>query len=298
MKIKEKFKNKKPVVSFEIFPPKKSGSIETIYKTIDELAILKPDYISVTYGAGGSSTNNKTIDIASIIKNKYNIDALAHLTCIGATKENINYVLNQLNDKNIENILALRGDMPTDYDLSQIKNSNFRYGADLVEHIKKDGRFSIGAACYPEGHIENADYHKDFNNLIYKINKGADFLVTQLFFENENFYSFKEKLNKRNIKIPIQAGIMPVTNKKQVERITNMCGTKIPHKFIKIMNKYENNKEALIEAGICYATEQIIDLLSSGVDGIHIYTMNKPEIAKRIIKNMGNVLKALNQKAV
>ncbi|MCT4593665.1 MAG: methylenetetrahydrofolate reductase [NAD(P)H] [Anaeromicrobium sp.] len=298
MKIKNLFNQKKPVISFEIFPPKKSSSIDTIYKTIDGLGELKPDYISVTYGAGGSGHENKTLEIASIVKNKYNIEALAHLTCISSTKDEIDHVLRELRENNIENILALRGDIPNDPDFKFPDPLHYRYGSDLVKHIRDYGKFSIGGACYPEGHIENNNMDKDMENLIRKVNCGTDFLITQLFFENNNFYKFHEDLLNKGINIPIQAGIMPVTNKKQVERIVSLCGSYIPPKFMKIMNKYEHNKEALMEAGICYATEQIIDLLSSGIDGIHIYTMNKPEIAHRIIKNIGYVLKALNEKAV
>lgn len=295
MYIKDIFSKKKPVISFEIFPPKKASSIETIYKTIDALAPLNPDYISVTYGAGGSTVNNKTVEIASIIKNKYNIEALAHLTCITSTKSDINNILKQLKKNNINNVLALRGDIPQDADFEFPNPLNFEHAVDLVNHIKNTEDFCIGGTCYPEGHIECKNIESDLLHLKSKIDAGTDFLISQLFFDNNFFYDFKSKADKLGISVPIEAGIMPVINKKQIERIVSLCGTRIPEKFIKIMNRYENNPEALKDAGIAYATEQIIDLLSSGIDGIHIYTMNNPEVAKRIVQNISSIVYALNR---
>lgn len=295
MYIKDIFSKKKPVISFEIFPPKKASSVDTIYKTIDALAPLNPDYISVTYGAGGSTVNNKTVEIASIIKNKYNIEALAHLTCITSTKSDINNVLEELKKNNINNVLALRGDIPEDIDFEFPNPLNFEHAVDLVNHIKNSEDFCIGGTCYPEGHIECENIEADLLYLKNKIDAGTDFLISQLFFDNNFFYDFKSKVNKLGINVPIEAGIMPVINKKQIERIVSLCGTHIPEKFIKIMNRYENNPEALKDAGIAYATEQIIDLLSSGIDGIHIYTMNNPEVAKRIVQNISSIVYALNR---
>ncbi|MCY6485031.1 methylenetetrahydrofolate reductase [NAD(P)H] [Clostridium aestuarii] len=294
MNIKDIFKQKKPVISFEIFPPRKDSSINTIYKTIDNLAYLKPDYISVTYGASGNKNKNKTTEIASIVKNKYNIEALAHLTCLTSSKDEINKILQQLKNNNIENLLALRGDLPEEPDFKISDSNPFNYAVDLIKHIKETEDFCIGGACYPEGHTECNSIESDLYNLKNKVNSGTDFLISQLFFDNKFFYDFKSKVDTLDINVPLQAGIMPVINKKQIERIVSLCGTSIPKKFITIMNKYENNTEALKDAGIAYATDQIIDLLSNGIDGIHIYTMNNPDVARKIVSNISSVVNALN----
>lgn len=298
MYIKDIFSRKKPVISFEVFPPQKDYSIDSIYKTIDELAFLNPDYISVTYGAGGNSENrNKTVEISSIIKNKYNIEALAHLTCIASTKNEVNEVLEQLRKNNIENVLALRGDLPQDPNFKFPDPLHFRYAVDLVESIKKHGDFCIGGACYPEGHIERSSMEDDLENLKKKVEAGTDFLISQLFFDNNFFYDFKQKADAKGINVPIEVGVMPVINSRQIKRIANLCGAHVPEKFVKILDKYKDNPEALKDAGIAYATEQIIDLISSGVDGIHIYTMNNPQVAKKIVSNISSVVSALNSSA-
>lgn len=299
MYIKDTFSQKKPVISFEIFPPKKELQVDTIYNTIDELAPLRPDYISVTYGAGGNSeTRNKTVEIASIIKNKYKIEALAHLTCMTSTKDEVNEILNDLKENNIKNVLALRGDLPQDTNFKFPEPLHFRYAEDLIKNIKKHEDFCIAAACYPETHIESNSVDEDFKNLKNKVNSGVDFLITQLFLDNRFFYDFKEKADDIGINIPIEVGIMPVINSRQIVRISSLCGARIPEKFMKIINKYIDNPEALRDAGIAYATEQIIDLLSSGVDGIHIYTMNNPEVAKKIVSNISSIVNALNSKNI
>jgi methylenetetrahydrofolate reductase (NADPH) len=287
MKIKNMYNKETPLISFEIFPPKKETNIESIYNTIDVLSGLNPDFISVTYGAGGSNDSSKTTKIASIIKNKYNIEALAHLTCITSTKDDIENTLNTLKKNNINNILALRGDLPSNF--SKSNKLEYGYASDLIAHIKNNQDFSIGAACYPEGHIDCKSLHTDLLNLRHKVNVGAEFLITQLFFDNEYFYKFKENLQELKITVPVSIGIMPVINKNQVLRITSLCGTTLPDKFKRMINKYENNPEALKEAGIAYATEQIIDLISYGTDGIHLYTMNKPEIAQKILSNISYI---------
>ncbi len=298
MYIKDIFLKKKPVISFEIFPPKNDSSIKTIYSTIDELIPLKPDYISVTYGAGGSLNNNKTTEIASYIKNKCNIEALAHLTCITSTKQIINNILEELEKENIENILALRGDIPQDVDNNIIDNLQFKYAIDLVNHINEYKEFCLGGTCYPEGHIESKNIDKELIYLKEKVNAGTDFIISQLFFDNNYFYEFKDKARAIGIDVPIQAGIMPVLNKNQINRIANLCGVNIPQKFIRIMDGYENNPEALMDAGIAYATEQIIDLISAGVDGIHIYTMNNPKVAQKISENISSIVNATNSNKI
>lgn len=286
MKIKELFKQKQPTISFEVFPPNKIYTLEKVYEVIDELSLLKPDFMSVTYGAGGSTRRN-TVDIASKIKNINNIEALAHLTCIGATKKEIDEILKDLNKNNIENIMALRGDIPQE---CENKIGEFSHANDLIKYIKEYGDFSIGGAFYPEGHQETNDL-LDLFNLKTKVDSGTDFLISQIFFENEKFYEFKEKLGKLNIKTPLIAGIMPITNGKQIRRITSMCGCSIPEKLKKILDRYENNPIAMREAGIAYAMEQIIELISDDIAGIHIYTMNRVEASKKIMENIGNILR-------
>lgn len=290
MNINNLFKDKKVVFSFEVFPPKQDSKIDTIYNTLEELKGLSPDFISVTYGAGGSLSKNMTCEISSIIKNKYGIEPLAHLTCINSSKEEVNKILDELKREGVENVLALRGDIPLDYKGS----SGFKYSGDLITHIKERNDFNIVGACYPEGHLESKSYEENFLNLKRKQELGATHLISQLFFDNEFFYDFLDKKDKYGIKIPIQAGIMPVINTNQIKRIVSLCGAKIPNKFIKIMNKYEYNKEALRDAGIAYATEQIIDLISTGVDGIHLYTMNNAYVAKRISQSTSSIINTIN----
>ncbi|KAJ51051.1 methylenetetrahydrofolate reductase (NADPH) [Clostridium tetanomorphum] len=294
MKIKDMFGRKAVVFSLEIFPPKPNCSVESLYKTLEELKDISPDYISVTYGAGGNSIDNKTCELSSLIKNKYNIEALAHLTCISSTREDILYTLNTLKKNNVENVLALRGDFPLDGKSLGI----YDYAHELIYEIKKVGDFGVAAACYPEGHIECEDLDKDIVRLKEKVDKGADYLITQLFFNNNLFYDFLNKCTQKGIKIPIEAGIMPITNKRQVERIISLCGANLPNKFIKIIDKYEHNKDALRDAGIAYAVEQIVDLISTGVDGIHLYTMNNSYIARSIKKSISSILESVNSEAI
>jgi methylenetetrahydrofolate reductase (NADPH) len=285
---------RKPVISFEVFPPKKDYPIETIYNTVEQLKDLNPDFISVTYGAGGS-IKDRTLEIASMIKNKYGIESLAHLTCITSTKNEIEDLLKSFQKNNITNILALRGDLPSDPDFEFPNPLHYEYAKDLITHVKNFKAFSIGAAAYPEGHIDCSSLDSDIALLKQKIEGGTDYLITQLFFDNELFYTFKEKLEAQNINIPVSAGIMPVLNKKQIQRIVSLCGVNLPKKFIRIMDRYEHNPEALKDAGIAYATEQIIDLLSSGIDGIHLYTMNRPQTTKKIIENISSIKDILKE---
>ncbi|MGL5380950.1 methylenetetrahydrofolate reductase [NAD(P)H] [Clostridium sp.] len=292
MNIREIFDNKKVVFSYEIFPPKPESSIETIYNTLEELKDLRPDFISVTYGAGGSLAQNRTIELSSLVKHKYNIEALAHLTCISSSKSEINEILKALKREGIENILALRGDLPLDKKI----NGEFSYAKDLISHIDGQGDFNIVGACYPEGHIDCRDLDKDVLHLKEKEEAGATHFISQLFFDNDYFYDFLDKKQKYNIKTPIQAGIMPVINARQIERIVSLCGAKIPNKFLKIMDRYGHDKEALRDAGIAYAVEQMVDLISSGVDGIHLYTMNNPYVARKINSSISTILESVNKK--
>lgn len=290
MKIKNLYKIKKPVISFEIFPPNEKYPIESIYETIDELAKLKPDFISVTYGAGGT-TRGRTVEIASRIKNVHGIEPLSHLTCFGAKSSEIEDILKELMKNNIENILALRGDFPKDN--NQIEG-DFKYASKLIEKIKKEKKFCVGAAFYPEGHQETNDL-LDLFYLKEKVKEGADFLISQIFFDNNYFYDFKNKCDKLGINIPLIPGIIPVANSKQIKKISELCGSTIPTKFEKILVRYKDNPKALREAGIAYAVEQIIDLLSSGVPGVHIYTMNKVDVVTEIMKRIKYVREHLQE---
>lgn len=289
MKINELFNSKELVFSFEIFPPKVTSPISTIYKTLEELKDLKPDFISVTYGAGGSLTNNRTTELSSVVKEKYGVESVAHLTCISSTKEEIDIILDDLKMKGVENILALRGDIP----VGQDPKGEFNYAYELISHIKNRGDFNILGACYPEGHVKGRDFNEDMLHLKLKEEMGATQFISQLFLDNNYFYNMLEQKEKLGIKSPIQAGIMPVVNKNQIERIASLCGAHIPEKFIKMMNKYEHDKDALREAGIAYAVEQIIDLVSSGVDGIHLYTMNNSYVARRIHENINTIINSI-----
>lgn len=277
MKICELFKTKK-VLSFEIFPPKRTDSIDTVYNTVKQLAGLSPDFISVTYGAGGAGNNAQTFKIASDIKSIYNIESVAHLPCINLTKEEVLKMLGDLKQARVENILALRGDINPDYE----PKKDFRYASDLISFIKEKGDFNIIAACYPEGHIECPSIEKDIKNLKIKVEAGANQLITQLFFDNSYFYSFLDKVTTSGIDIPIQAGIMPVVNKNQIKRMVSLCGATLPKKLLSIMDRYENNPEDMKEAGIAYAIDQIVNLIAEGAEGIHLYTMNNPYVAHKI----------------
>ncbi|QHA00122.1 methylenetetrahydrofolate reductase [NAD(P)H] [Dehalobacter restrictus] len=291
MFISELFQQKK-VVSFEIFPPKLTPSIEVIYDTIDALAPLRPDFISVTYGAGGS-TSKTTAEIASIVENKYNINSLAHLTCITSSKEQIEGTLTQLADSNVSNILALRGDIPKGSEETG-RARDFQYASDLVAYIQDKHSFCLGGACYPEGHPECPNKDQDIENLRRKVDAGVGFLVTQLFYDNDAFFRFQEKVANLNINVPILAGIMPITNRGQIERILSLSNARMPQKLIKILDKFEHNLEALKDAGIAYATKQIVELLANDIDGVHIYTMNKPQIAKDLVRNLDSLFYAVN----
>lgn len=277
MRIRDMFE-KGTVFSFEIFPPKKTAPIEIIYNTLEELGGLNPDFISVTYGAGGNGHSVSTCEIAHTIKEKYGIEPAAHLPCINYTKDEITEILEDFKSHGIENILALRGDINPDIP----PKMEFKYASELVEFIKANGDFDIAGACYPEGHIDTPDIVEDIRNLKKKVDAGASHLISQLFFDNNYFYSFAEKAKIAGINVPIEAGIMPVTNKKSIERMVSMCGASLPPKFAKMMQRYENNPEALRDAGIAYAIDQIVDLVSNGVDGIHLYTMNNAYVARRI----------------
>lgn len=291
MNIREIFNQKELVLSFEVFPPKPSSKIDVIYKTLNELKNLSPDFVSVTYGAGGNANNNRTVEIAGLLKGKYNIEPLAHLTCINSTEEQINEVLKSLRKNNVENILALRGDLPKE----NISVNRYKYSSDLAKYINDFGGFNISGACYPEGYNKNETLDTHIDMIKRKIDSGVNHLVSQLFFDNNYFYDFLDKTRQKNINVPIEAGVMPVLNRKQIERIVSLCGAKFPRKFMKIVEKYEHDNIALRDAGIAYAVEQIVDLISTGVDGIHLYTMNNPYVAKKISESISSIVKSINK---
>lgn len=285
MRICELFNTKKPVVSCEIFPPKHDYPIETIFATLEGLSELKPDYISVTYGAGGSSCA-RSVQIASKIKNDFSIETLAHLTCVGADCQATDEVLTQLQHENISNVLALRGDLPPEVPCASGVEYH-EYAKDLIAHIQLNHEFCIAAAVYPAGHPRCPDLATDREHLRQKVEAGADFLITQLFFDNQLFYSMMEQLDKFAIRIPVTAGIMPVLNAAQVRRMTELCGASIPRKLSELLHKFGENPQDMEKAGIDYACNQIVDLVEHGVAGIHLYTMNKPRQTKEILRQTG-----------
>lgn len=286
MKVADIFKQK-TVFSFEVFPPKKTSPIESIYETLEAIEELHPDFVSITLGAGGSGNGENTIAVAKRLKEKHGITPMAHLPCIHNTKAKIDHILSELQANGIENVLALRGDLVPDLE----RASDFIHASDLIEYINARGGFDIAAACYPEGHTEAPNIDTDIEFLLKKQEAGASHLMSQLFFDNEAFYNFRWRAERAGVNIPIEAGIMPVTNRKQIERMVSMCGASLPRKFTRIIQKYENNPEALRDAGIAYAIDQIVDLLAEGVDGIHLYTMNNPYVARRITEAVSGTIK-------
>lgn len=288
MKIKDIFKDGKTVFSFEISPPKKDGTIDNLNEILEQLSALSPDFISVTYGAGGSVPGFSTPEVAAIIKDKFHTETIAHLTCVNSTVSDIDRAIEELNSRGVENVLALRGDINPDIP----PKTDFTHASDLIEYLKKHSNLGISGACYPEGHLESESLDADIENLKRKVDVGAEHLISQLFFENEQFYLFREKARAKGITVPIEAGIMPCGSAGQIRRMVTMCGASLPRKFVQMLNKYENDPESLRDAGIAYAIDQIVDLAANGVDGIHLYTMNNPYIARQIRKACYNIIKA------
>ena len=273
---------KKPVLSFEVFPPKPNVPIESIYETLEALKDLRPDFISVTYGAGGSVPGASTAEICETIQNRHGIPSIAHLPCINETKESVLEKLDVFRAKGVTNILALRGDRNPAVE----PKNDFHYAADLIAFLREHGDFDIAAACYPEGHPEAPDLDTDIAHLKEKVDAGASHLISQLFYHNADFYAFLEKTAQKGISVPIEAGIMPVTSKKSIERMVSLCGASIPNRLAKLMARYSDDPASLKAAGLEYAIMQIIDLLENGVDGIHIYTMNNPDVARYLMEQI------------
>ena len=277
MKTADIFK-KKTVFSLEIFPPRPDADESVIYDTLEQLSDIRPDFISVTYGAGGVGNGSRTVGIASDIKNRYGTASAAHLPCINLSKTEASQILDSISSSGIDNVLALRGDIPEGYEVS----GDFNHADELVSFIHDNYDLNIIAACYPETHPESENAYDDIIHLKNKVDCGVDQLITQLFLDNRHFYDFREKTQLAGINVPIEAGIMPVTNKRQIERMVKLCGVELPEKFKRILEKYGDNPEALRDAGIAYAVDQIADLIIEGVDGIHLYTMNNSYTAHKI----------------
>lgn len=285
MKVSQIINEDKVTISCELFPPKQGAMLENYKGIVAQMAQLKPAYISCTYGATGG-TSDYTVEIADAI-NAHGIPAIAHLTCASSTKEKVDTVIAQLKERKIENILALRGDIPEHADFPL--PNQYHHAIELIEQIKAAGDFCIGGACYPEGHPEAATMDEDLNHLKEKVDAGCDYLTTQMFFDNNIYYSFMYKALKKGITVPVVAGIMPVTNANQVKRIISLSGNLVPSKFTNIVDRFGENPEAMKQAGIAYATEQIIDLIANGVNHIHIYSMNKPDVAGEIMNNLSHI---------
>lgn len=283
--IKDIFSEKRTTLSFEVFPPKKEDDFDSVYETLNSLKELNPDFISVTYGAGGSKSK-KTIEIASYISNTLHIEALSHMTCVGNTKDDIRRICEQLTDNNLSQVLALRGDRPQTMSDEQFFSREFTYASDLVSFLKEETTLNVAGACYPEKHVEALSKEADLMHLKEKVDAGCDFLITQLFFDNRYFYEFREQCEKAGISVPICAGIMPVTTAKQLGTTVSLSGSNVPDDLLKIQEKYGDIPEDMRKAGIEFATRQIDELLKNGVAGIHLYTMNKSKTAFEIINNL------------
>ena len=285
MRIAELLKRDGVTFSLEVFPPKTSEKYSETAETAKKIARLNPDFMSVTYGAGGG-TSEFTTGIAAEIQKETGVTTLAHLTCVSSTREHVMKMLGMYRENGIENILALRGDIPKEGRVSE----DYRYAVELIRDIRENGDFFIGGACYPEGHIESANKKEDLRHLKEKTDAGLDFLTTQMFFNNDIFYNFLYRAREAGIMIPVIAGIMPITNAKQLQRSVAMSGTDVPQRFRAIVDCFGERPEAMKQAGIVYATEQIIDLIANGIRHIHVYTMNKPEVAAGIMQNLSEII--------
>ena len=286
MKIKDILQQDKVTISFEVFPPKKADGLEAVEKATEQIASLKPDFMSVTYGAGGS-TSKMTLEIASNLQQKYGVTVLPHFTCVASSKSYVREMVAQIKALGIENIMALRGDIPQD----GVVGTDYKYASDLIRDIKEQSDLCIGGACYPEGHVETPHKADDIRYLKEKVDAGLDFLTTQMFFDNNIFYNFLYRIRERGIYCPVIAGIMPITKARQLERSVAMSGTDVPQRFRAIVDRFGDDEAKMKQAGIIYATEQIVDLIANGIKHIHVYTMNNPEVAGGIMNNLSEILK-------
>lgn len=290
MKISELLKNDKPSISFEVFPPKQNSNYESVKKAAMDVAALKPNFVSVTYGAGGG-TSEYTINIASDIQKNYGVTSMAHLTCISSDRATVSAQLEKIKAAGIENIMALRGDIPEDMKGCDLSTLDYTHAADMIREIRSKGYdFCLGGACYPECHPDSANQKEDLQALKEKVDAGVDFLTTQMIFDNDLFFNFMYKLRNSGVFVPVVPGIMPITNAKQLARIKTLSGAYMPRKFVNLCDRFGDDKQSMVQAGIAYATEQIIDLFANGINNVHIYTMNNPQVAAKIQENLSSII--------
>ncbi len=290
MKLTELFKSDKLSLSFEVFPPKTYDAFESVKEAVEEIATLKPSFMSVTYGAGGG-TSKYTLDIAKNIDKLHNVPTLAHLTCVSSTKETVSEKIRELKNAGIENVMALRGDIPADMINDDRSKWDYSHAIDLVRELRScDADFCIGGACYPEVHPESVNSVDDIKHLKEKVDAGVDFLTTQMFFDNALFYSFLYRIREAGITVPVIPGIMPITNANQVKRAIELSGSFMPQRFKSLVDKFGSDPAAMKQAGIAYATDQIIDLYANGIKAVHVYSMNKPDVAMKIQGNLSDIL--------
>ena len=290
MKLTEILHQNKLTLSFEVFPPKTDSAFDSVKGATEEIARLSPAFMSVTYGAGGG-TSQYTLDIAQNIREKYNVPTLAHLTCVSSTRETVKEKIEQIHAAGIENIMALRGDIPADRQGEDRNMWDYRHAAELIRDLKESGYdFCIGGACYPETHPESESATKDIEYLKVKVDHGCEFLTTQMFFDNNILYNFMYRLLRAGVDVPVVAGIMPVTNASQIKMICAISGNTLPQKFLRIVDRFEHDPQALKQADIAFATEQIIDLFANGINAVHVYSMNNPEVARQIQSNLSEII--------
>ena len=290
MKISNLLKSEKISLSFEVFPPKTSDSFDAVEKAVDEIASLLPSFMSVTYGAGGG-TSRYTLDIAKEISDKYGVPTIAHLTCVSSSRESVSKQIEAIHEAGIENVLALRGDIPKDMENDDRSRWDYKHATDLIAELRQTRPdFCIGGACYPEVHPESRNSKEDILHLKEKVDAGCEFLTTQMFFDNSLFYSFLYRIREAGITVPVIPGIMPITNARQVERAISLSGSFMPQRFRSIVDRFGDDPDAMTQAGIAYATDQIIDLFANGITHIHVYSMNKPHVARTILGNLSDIL--------
>ena len=291
MKLSKLFEDNKLSLSFEVFPPKTDSSFESVKHATEEIAKLTPSFMSVTYGAGGG-TSRYTLDIAKNIKEQYGVPTLAHLTCVSSTKETVKTKIEEIKAAGIENIMALRGDLTPELENSDRSGWAYRHAVDLIRELKESNEdFCIGGACYPEIHPESENQAEDIKYLKEKVDAGCSFLTTQMFFDNNLLYNFLSKIREAGITVPVIPGIMPITNANQVERAIKLSGSFMPQRFKSLVDKFGHSPEAMKQAGIAYATDQIIDLFANGITNVHVYSMNKPDVAEKIQSNLSEIIK-------
>ena len=290
MKLTELLSEEKLTLSFEVFPPKNDSAFDSVKTATEEIAKMRPAFMSVTYGAGGG-TSKYTLDIARNIKHCYNVPTLAHLTCVSSTRDTVKERIADMKASGIENVMALRGDLTPELEASDRSGWAYRHAIDLIHDIKESGAdFCIGAACYPEIHPESRDQKEDIRYLKEKVDAGCSFLTTQMFFDNNLLYNFLYKIREAGITVPVMPGVMPITNANQVERAVKLSGSFMPQRFKSLVDKFGSSPNAMKQAGIAYATDQIIDLFANGIKNVHVYSMNKPDVAKKIMDNLSDIL--------